>query len=286
MRIKITQCLEDGAKLYTANFKKLVLASLVSVYLMLVSGLLLAGVAMIGMLMLIAAFDNDEDVSNGIPYIFKGFKYFIPSFLIYISILIITFAIIYLGYLLKLEFLNVVAFIVAFAIGIGVMYSFFFIYEKDMNFIDASKSSFNLVRKDVLGSFLILVLVKIIAGSFLLWHAISAKKYNDMFVPAIAMMVFMMPLAMCIYYKGYKMLAASVADEDTAESEAEEFVSEAAKNIEEESEYFAKEDVKNLENSEKEAEKKAEKEADKKAEKKVVDVLEPEILAPENDEAK
>ena len=131
MRIKITQCLEDGAKLYTANFKKLVLASLVSVYLMLVSGLLLAGVAIIGMLMLIAALDNDEDVSNGIPYIFKGFKYFLPSFLIYISILIITFAIISLGYLLKLEFLNVVAFIVAFAIGIGVMYSFFFIYEQD-----------------------------------------------------------------------------------------------------------------------------------------------------------
>jgi len=268
MRIKITQCLEDGAKLYTANFKKLVLASLVAVYLMLVSGLLLAGVAMIGMLMLIAALDNEEEVANGIPYLFKGFKYFIPSFLIYISILVITFAIISLGYLLKFNFLNVVAFIVAFAIGIVVMYSFFFIYEKDMNFIDASKSSFNLVKKDVLGSFLILILVKMIASSFFLWHAISDKQHNNMIVPAVAIMVFMMPLAMCIYYKGYKMLSASVADEDTAEAEAEEFVAEAAKNIEEEAEYFAKEDVKNLEDSEKEAGKKA------------VDIIEPEVLDP------
>ncbi len=269
MRIKITECLEDGAKLYTANFKKLVLASLVALYLMLVSGLLFSGAAMIGMLMLITAFDNDEDV--GIPYLFKGFKYFIPSFLIYISIFIITSAIMYLGYLLKFNALYFVAFVVSFAISVGVMYSLFFIYEKDMNFIDAAKNSFDLVKKDVLGSFIILVLVKMIAGSFLLWNVISNKGHNYMFVPALAMMVFMMPLAMCIYYKAYKMLSASVADEDDLEADAEESAADASKNIGDD-EYFAKEDVKNLEDSEKEAEKKAK------------DIIEPEVLDPENDE--
>ncbi len=267
MRIKITECLEDGAKLYTANFKKLVLASLVALYLMLVSGLLFAGVAMIGMLMLIAAFDNDEDV--GIPYLFKGFKYFIPSFLIYFSIFVITSAIMYLGYLFKFNVLYFVGFVVSFAIGVGVMYSLFFIYEKDMNFIDAAKSSFDLVKKDVLGSFIILVLVKMIAGSFLLWNVISNKGHNYIFVPALAMMVFMMPLAMCIYYKAYKMLSASV--EDDLEVETEESAAHAFKNIGDD-EYFAKEDVKNLEDSEKEAEKKAK------------DIIEPEVLDPENDE--
>jgi hypothetical protein len=266
MRIKIAQCLEDGAKLYTANFKKLVLASLVAVYLMFVSGFIFAGAVMIGMLMLIAAFDNDEDVKNGIPYVFRGFKYFLSALLIYLSIIVVMAAIMYLGYLLHFEFLYIVALVIAFAIGICVMYSFFFIYEENANFIDASKKSFELVKKDVFGSFLLLVLIKIISGAGVLSHSLVNHNAR-MLLPIIAVMVFMMPLAMCIYYKGYKSLAQNVLNE-APEPEPEKPQDDSA---EKEAEYFAKEDVQKLD------------EAEKEAEKKAVEVIEPEVLDPEED---
>jgi hypothetical protein len=78
-----------------------------------------------------------------------------------------------------------------------------------------------------LGSAIILVLTKLIAGSGLI---LNGKEHGDwrMFVLGIAVMVFMLPLALAIYYKAYKMLTASVdgdvlVEEKDEEAEAEAF---------------------------------------------------------------
>lgn len=215
MRIKITQCLEDGARLYTSNYKKLVLASLIAVYLMIVSGSLFTGAVIVGMLMLIDAFDKGENVENGIACIFKGFKYFLQTLVICLSVGVVVLAVVAICHLigLKAGLTGLFGLIIAFAMGICLMYSFFFIYEEDMNVIDAAKSSFSLVKKDVLGSAIILVLTKIIAGCCLIFHGME-KGEGGMVVIGIVVMVFMLPLVLSVYYKAYKMLKASVDGEN------------------------------------------------------------------------
>lgn len=246
MIIKITQCLVDGANMYTANLKKLVLASLVALYIMIASLGTCAGAMIIGMLMLVAALDDKKEIDSSIPYIFKGFKFFMPSLLIYVGVLIVFLFISFIGKLIGLDlyFSRLIAFVLVFAIGIAIMYSFFFIYEQGANCVTACMNSFNLVKKDVLGSFLILLLTKMISGSFMLSKGFMFGRGGFLII-GMAIVVFMMPLGLCIYYKAYKMLSTEVNIEaekkvevtkNTSEAKTDTVEEKKAEKVEEENE--------------------------------------------------
>ena len=143
--VKFGEWIEKGFNLYKNNFAILVPATLIAVILSAVTFFVLAGPMMAGVLLIaLSLFDRQEPKAQ-VGDIFKGFDYFLNSFLFVIVwgvglvvVSLILFFIPCVGLLLAIGLF--------FAAQALLMFGPFLIVDKGMDFWPASMESFNKVK--------------------------------------------------------------------------------------------------------------------------------------------
>lgn len=160
--VKFGEWIEKGFNLYKDNFAVLVLATLIAVILSAVTFFVLAGPMMAGVLLITLSLLDRKEPKPQVGDVFKGFDYFLNSFLFVIVwgvglgiIGLILFLIPCVGML--------VAIALFFAAQAFLMFGPFLIVDKQMDFWPASMESFNKVKTNF-WPFLALALVAGIIG--------------------------------------------------------------------------------------------------------------------------
>ena len=143
--VKIGKWLEEGFTLYKNNFKTLVLAAIIGLVLSTVSIGILAGPMIAGLIIITLQLIRKEDPKPEAGAIFRGFSYFLNSFLFTVvwgivivvgSLMLGWFPVI--GQLLSLFFV--------YAAQAFLMFGLFLIVDKQMNFWPASRESIHVVK--------------------------------------------------------------------------------------------------------------------------------------------
>ncbi|MEJ2726910.1 MAG: hypothetical protein P8185_00125 [Deltaproteobacteria bacterium] len=143
--VKIGKWLEEGFTLYKNNFKTLVLAAIIGLVLSTVSIGILAGPMIAGLIIIALQLMRQEDPRPEAGAIFRGFSYFLNTFLFTViwgivivvgSLLVGWFPII--GQLLSL--------FLVYAAQAFLMFGLYLIVDKQMNFWPASRESIQTVK--------------------------------------------------------------------------------------------------------------------------------------------
>jgi hypothetical protein len=143
--VKIGKWLEEGFTLYKNNFKTLVLAAIIGLVLSTVSIGILAGPMIAGLIIMTLQLIRKEDPKPEAGAIFRGFGYFLNTFLFTViwgivivvgSLLVGWFPVI--GQLLSLFFV--------YAAQAFLMFGLYLIVDKQMNFWPASQESMHTVK--------------------------------------------------------------------------------------------------------------------------------------------
>ena len=143
--VKFGEWIEEGFNLYKENFKTLVLASIFMVVLSAVTAGILAGPMLAGLVLLALELIAGKEPKPEAGRIFKGFDYFLPSFLfavvwgigIFIVSLIVG-VIPVIGHLASLFSI--------YAAQAFLMFGLFLIVDRQMEFWPASLESINTVK--------------------------------------------------------------------------------------------------------------------------------------------
>jgi len=143
--VKFGEWIEAGFSLYKENFVVLVLANLVAVILSAVTLGILSGPMFAGLVLIILACLDKKEPKAEIGDVFKGFDYFLDSFLF-----VIIWGAISIAITLLLNFIpcagQVLSMFVSIIISTLVMFGIFLIVERKMSFWPASMASINLVK--------------------------------------------------------------------------------------------------------------------------------------------
>jgi hypothetical protein len=143
--VKIGKWLEEGFTLYKNNFKTLVLAAIIGLVLSTVSIGILAGPMIAGLIIITLQLTRKEDPKPEAGAVFRGFSYFLNTFLFTViwgivivvgSILVGWFPVV--GQLLSLFFV--------YAAQAFLMFGLYLIVDKQMNFWPASQESIHTVK--------------------------------------------------------------------------------------------------------------------------------------------
>jgi len=145
VEVKFGEWIERGFNLYKENFVTLVLASLVAVVLSAVTVGVLAGPMFAGVLLITLGLMDRKDPRPEVGTVFKGFEYFLNSFLFVIVWGIALFVVsIVVGLVPCIG--QLASLFVIFVAHALLMFGLFLIVEKRTEFWPASVESFNKVR--------------------------------------------------------------------------------------------------------------------------------------------
>ncbi len=145
IEVKFGEWIENGFNLYKENFGILVLASLIAGILSVVTLGILAGPMMAGFLLITLRLFDKQEPKPEVGDVFKGFEYFLNSFLF---ILVWAVVLIVVSFLLGLvpcvgPFASV---FVVYVIQSFLMFGLFLIVDEQMEFWPASMESFERVK--------------------------------------------------------------------------------------------------------------------------------------------
>ena len=145
VQVKFGEWIERGFNLYKENFGLLVLASLIAVVLSTVTVGVLAGPMLAGVLLITLELFDGKEPKPGAGKVFKGFDYFLNSFLF---IVIWGIALFVASFILGIVPLigQLASIFVAFAVQAFLMFGLFLIVDKRMDFWPASMESFHKVK--------------------------------------------------------------------------------------------------------------------------------------------
>ena len=148
VEVKFGEWIEDGFNLYKANFGPLVLASLLAILLSSVSFGILTGPMMAGLaLVTLDIIDKKQPQPSG-GEVFRGFDYFLNSFLFFLVWgLIIGFAIAILTLVLCIGL--VLAAPIIYVAQAFLMFGLFLIVDRKMDFWPASMESIDTVKNNL-----------------------------------------------------------------------------------------------------------------------------------------
>ncbi len=163
VEVKFGEWIENGFNLYKDNFGTLVLASLVAVVLSSVTVGILAGPMFAGFLLITLGLFDKEEPKPEVGEVFKGFGYFLNSFLF---VFIWGIALVIVSFLLALVPCvgQLAALFVIYAAQAFLMFGLFLIVDEGMEFWPASMESINKVKTNF-WPFLALSIVSSIIGS-------------------------------------------------------------------------------------------------------------------------
>jgi len=161
--IKFGEWMENGFNLYKNNFVILVLASLVAGVLSVVTMFILAGPMFAGFLLITIALFDKQEPKPEVGDLFKGFDFFLNSFLF---VFVWGIALVIVSFLLGLVpcIGQLAALFVIYAAQAFLMFGLFLIVDKNMEFWPASMESINKVKTNF-WPFLALSIVSSIIGS-------------------------------------------------------------------------------------------------------------------------
>lgn len=143
--VKFEEWIQAGFSLYRDNFTVLVLANLIAAILSMVTLGILAGPLFAGVVIITLQCIDKKEPKPEVGDLFKGFEYFLDSFLFVIILVAISSIASFI--LVHIPFVGpILSWCASIAISTLVMFSLFLIVERKMNFIDASKASINLVK--------------------------------------------------------------------------------------------------------------------------------------------
>lgn len=147
IQVDLGNWVKDGFDLYKDNFGILVLASLIAIVLSGATLGILAGPMCAGMILITLKLYDNGDEKAEIGDLFKGFNFFLQSFLFIIVWGILLF--VPSAILCIIPFLGLFASIcLQVAAGACLMFALFLIVDKKTDFWPASMESFNLVKTD------------------------------------------------------------------------------------------------------------------------------------------
>ena len=161
--VKFGEWIEEGLNLYKNNFGTLVLASIIALVLIKVTIFILAGPMIAGLVIVTLQLLRKEEPKPNAGKIFRGFDYFLNSFLFWVvwpitifigSFILGLFPLI--GPLLSLFF--------AFVGQTFLMFGIFLIVDKQMNFWPASMESIHTIKTNFWPFFLLSVVASIIGS--------------------------------------------------------------------------------------------------------------------------
>lgn len=163
VEIKFGEWMENGFNLYKNNFVILVLASLVAGVLSVVTMFILAGPMFAGFLLITIALFDKQEPKPEVGDLFKGFDFFLNSFLF---VFVWGIALVIVSFLLGLVpcIGQLAALFVIYAAQAFLMFGLFLIVDKNMEFWPASMESINKVKTNF-WPFLALSIVSSIIGS-------------------------------------------------------------------------------------------------------------------------
>jgi uncharacterized membrane protein len=163
VQVKFGEWMENGFNLYKNNFVILVLASLVAGVLSVVTLFILAGPMIAGILLITMALFDKQESKPEVGDLFKGFDFFLNSFLF---VFVWGIALIIVSFLLGLVPCvgQLAALFVVYAAQAFLMFGLFLIVDKNMEFWPASMESVNKVKTNF-WPFLALSIVSSIIGS-------------------------------------------------------------------------------------------------------------------------
>lgn len=143
--VKFGEWIEKGFNLYKNNFGPLVLASLITVLLSGLSLLILSGPMTAGLVIIILHIFDEKQPPPTATSVFKGFDYFLNSFLFFLvwGIMLIVASII----LSLIPCLGAfLAMFLSYSAQAFLMFGIFLIVDRDMDFWPASMESINIVK--------------------------------------------------------------------------------------------------------------------------------------------
>ncbi len=145
VQVRFGEWIEEAFNLYRSNFKTLVLASILVLVISTITAGILAGPMLAGLASLILALRDKKVPKPEAGSVFKGFDFFVPSFL-YIVVwgggVFIASAIVGVIPLIG----NLAALFAAYAAQAFLMFGLFLIVDKKMEFWPASQESINMVK--------------------------------------------------------------------------------------------------------------------------------------------
>lgn len=163
VQVKVGKWVEDGFNLYKENFKTLVLGSIFVVVISTITAGILAGPMLAGMALVILELRDRKAPKPEAGRVFKGFDFFVPSFLFVvlwgiaifvISVMVGVFPII--GQL--------ASFFVVYAAQAFLMFGLFLIVDRKMEFWPASQNSINTVKANFWPFFGLSIIAGLIGG--------------------------------------------------------------------------------------------------------------------------
>ena len=163
VQVKFGEWIENGFNLYKENFGVLVLASLIAWVLSVVTLGILAGPMVAGVLLITLALFDKKDPKPEVGDVFKGFSYFLNSFLFVLVWGILLFVASFILGLVPCVG-QIAAVFVIYAAQAFLMFGLFPILEKQMNFWPASMESIDKVKTNF-WPFLGLSIVSSLIGS-------------------------------------------------------------------------------------------------------------------------
>jgi hypothetical protein len=147
VEVKFGEWIEGGFNLYKANFGILVLASIFVVVISAVTAGILAGPMLAGLALITLQLFDRRDPAPEAGKVFKGFDYFLQSFLFVvvwgIGILIGS---LILGVIPAIGQLASIAFV--YAAQAFLMFGMFLIVDREMDWLPASKESIDIVKSN------------------------------------------------------------------------------------------------------------------------------------------
>lgn len=143
--VKFGEWIEKGFNLYKENFSILVLASLIAVLLSVATIGILAGPMLAGLILITLKLLDKIEPKPEVGELFKGFDYFLQSFLFVVVWGVAVFIAMFIVGLVPL--IGALASIfLSLAAGALLMFGLFLIVDKGMDFWPASLESFNMVK--------------------------------------------------------------------------------------------------------------------------------------------
>ena len=144
-QVDLSNWIKDGFDLYKNNFVILLIATLIATILSCVTFGILAGPMCAGILLITLALQDNKEPKPEIGDLFKGFNFFLQSFL-----LIIVWGILIFVASAIVGVIPLIGFLASICVQLGanalLMFSLFLIVDKQMDFWPASMESINIVK--------------------------------------------------------------------------------------------------------------------------------------------
>lgn len=189
VEVRISEWMQGGFTLFKNNVVVLVIASVVAVILTMVTGGILGGPMMAGLVYITLSLYDRRDPQPTFQDVFKGFRYFLNSFLFFlvwgVGTALVSAALQVIPLLGQLA-----GMVVSVVVPTLIMFAMFLIVDRDTPFWPASMESINVVRRNFLPFFGFGILLTIIVSVGVLAFGIG--------------IIISLPIAMCINAVAYR----------------------------------------------------------------------------------